>query len=165
MYRLPDALRPRLAAPFGPVHDTAGALAAARGRLLVTVGDVVTRTFLAAGVVPRLMVVDGVTLRGTVVEGALEGLPAHVRRVEAKSAAGEISDDLVEAITRALLEPGSTLVHVIGEEDLAALPAMALAPDGAAVCYGQPRQGVVVVVVDAAARRQAQEILHQMEVN
>ena len=41
---------------------------------------------------------------------------------------------------------------------------MILAPEGAAVCYGQPRQGVVVVIVTSVVRQRAKEILEKMEV-
>jgi uncharacterized protein (UPF0218 family) len=189
MYRLPDSLRPALAAPFGPVLDSRGALAAARGKQLVSVGDVVTQTFLDAGVVPKLMLVDGVTQRGARVENALAGLPQHgVRRERVRNPAAEVTKELIAAIDRALRAKGSTLVEVEGEEDLAALPCMIIAPDGFVVAYGQPpsrtppgvgsapqgaardpsqaaRGGVVVVEVGPDVRKRAQDILSQMEVN
>lgn len=165
MYRLPPALRPVLAKPFGPVHDTGEALRKAKGRTVVSVGDVVTQMFLDAGVLPKLMLVDGVTQRGAVVEGALENLPTfNVKRVEVRNAAATLTHQLLSAMDAALKGKGSTLIHVIGEEDLAALPAMIMAPEGAAVCYGQPNEGVVVVIVTPVVRERARELLEQMEV-
>jgi len=165
MYRLPASLRPLLAKPFGPVYQTRRTLEETRRKVVVAVGDVVTKTFLDQGVVPKLMVVDGVTLRGTRVADALEGLPTHgVRHVDVDNPPACITRELIGAMDRGLKEKGSTILHVKGEEDLAALPAMILAPNGAVVCYGQPREGVVVVHVDDAIRKQAQDILNQMEV-
>lgn len=165
MYKLPTSLRQTLATPFGPVHQTREAVGAARAaRIVVAVGDVVTQTFLDHGILPRLMVVDGVTQRGTKVEAALHGLPRGVRQVRARNPPAEITHELVEAIERALESDDSTVITVQGEEDLAALPAMILAPDGALVCYGQPHEGVVVVVVTSAVRERAKDILKQMEV-
>ena len=164
-YRLPHALRPVLAAPFGPVHDSGETIRKTKGRIVVAVGDVVTQTFLDAGVLPKVMVVDGVTQRGAVVEGALQNLPVHgVRRVEVQNPPAEITGPLIAALDRGIRGKGSTLITVKGEEDLAALPAMILAPDDAAVCYGQPNKGVVVVVVTPVVRQRAQDILKQMEV-
>lgn len=179
-YHLPVALRPALAKPFGPVHDTGEALRKTKGRIVVAVGDVVTQMFLDAGVIPKLMLIDGVTQRGAVVEGALENLPEHgVKRVEVHNAAATITQPLLAAMDAGLRGKGSTLIHVIGEEDLAALPAMIMAPEGAAVCYGQPparkaseakamgpaaRGGVVVVIVTSVVRQRAKELLEQMEV-
>ena len=164
MYRLPTALRPLLAQPFGPVYGTQRALKAMRGRTIVSVGDVVTRTLLQNDVVPKLMLVDGVTQRGTRVEDALEGLPGNVRRVTVQNPPATLTQPLLAAMDRALREKGNTLIQVQGEEDLAALPAMIMAPDGTAVCYGQPNEGVVVVLVTPEVRARAQDILHQMEV-
>lgn len=168
MYVLPDALRPALADPFGPIHDTGEALRKVQGRLVVSVGDVVTQTFLDGGVVPKLMVVDGHTQRGAVELRAdsLAGLPKHgVTRVEVENPAATITHALLSQMDRGLKAKGSTLIVVHGEEDLAALPAMLLAPEGAAVCYGQPKRGIVIVIVTPEVRRRAQDILHQMEVN
>lgn len=165
MYRLPDALRPVLAEPFGPIHDSGEAVRKVQGRFLIAVGDVVTQTFLDAGVVPKLMVIDGVTQRGAVVQNALQGLPTHgVKRVTVSNPAAAISQQLIAEMDRAIKGKGSTVLMVKGEEDLAALPAMIIAPEGAAVCYGQPNRGVVVVIVTPLVRQRAKDILNQMEV-
>ena len=163
-YRLPEHLRPLLAEPFGPVHDTPGALLAVKDRVVVSVGDVVTQMFLDAGVLPQVMLVDGVTQRGSKVEHALARLPpTGVRRVMVENPAATLTSELLDALERGLRAPEATLIEVVGEEDLAALPAMILAPDGAAVCYGQPRRGVVVVVITPEVRTRAREILTKME--
>lgn len=164
MYRLPASLRPVLAKPFGPVHDTGETLRKTKGRLVVSVGDVVTQMFLDAGELPKLMLVDGVTKRSSKLD-ALANLPKHgVRAVTVENPAAEITHQLLSAMDAGLKAKGSTLIHVIGEEDLAALPAMLIAPDNAAICYGQPDQGVVVVIVTPVVRQRAKEILEQMEV-
>jgi GTP-dependent dephospho-CoA kinase len=165
MYRLPASLRPVLAKPFGPVHDTGEALRKCKGRLVISVGDVVTQMFLDAGELPKLMLVDGVTQRGAVVEGALENLPTYnVKRVTVENPAAGITQQLLSAMDAGLRGKGSTLIQVVGEEDLAALPAMIIAPEGAAVCYGQPNQGVVVVIVTPFVRQRAKDLFEQMEV-
>lgn len=180
-YHLPHALRPLLAQPFGPVHATGEALRKCAGRTVVSVGDVVTQMFLDAAVVPKVMVIDGHTQRGAVglanalprfargpggkVEGALVNLPSFgVKRVEVENPPAAITHKLLMTIEAAFRTKGSTLINVIGEEDLAALPAMIMAPLGAAVCYGQPNEGVVVVIVTPVVRQRAKDILTQMEV-
>ena len=165
MYRLPVSLRPVLAKPFGPVHDTGEAIRKVQGRMVLAVGDVVTQTMLDHGVLPKLMLVDGVTQRGTSTLHALDNLPSHgVKRVEVRNPPAQITHELLSAMDAGLRGKGSTLIHVIGEEDLAALPAMIMAPEGAAVCYGQPNQGVVVVIVTSVVRQRAKELLEQMDV-
>lgn len=177
-YYLPLHLRATLSRPFGPVHTSGETIRKTRGRIVVAVGDVVTQTFLDAGVLPKLMIIDGVTQRDAVVEGALENLPIHgVKRVEVQNGAATITHPLLVAMEAAFRSKGSTLIQVTGEEDLAALPAMIMAPEGAAVCYGQPPSkpatphyvgsqdgGVVVVVVTPVVRARAKGILEQMDV-
>ena len=165
MYKLPDSLRPALTAPFGPIHDSGEAVRKVKGRIVVAVGDVVTQTFLDGAVLPKLMVIDGVTQRGAKVEGALENLPKiGVKRVTVNNPPATITQQLIAAIDAGLKGKGSTVIDVKGEEDLAALPAMIVAPDGAAVCYGQPDRGVVIVIITPEVRRRATEILQKMDV-
>ena len=54
-------------------------------------------------------------------------------------------------------------VEVRGEEDLLALVCIALAPPSAAVLYGMPSQGVVVVRADETAKSRALDVLRRME--
>ena len=74
-----------------------------------------------------------------------------------------LSADLLAAFSDALDRPGSVLVRVDGEEDLAALPAVLVAPDGAAVVYGQPGEGMVLVTVDEARRDRCRDLLAAMD--
>ncbi|MBM3212057.1 DUF359 domain-containing protein, partial [Candidatus Poribacteria bacterium] len=51
------------------------------------------------------------------------------------------------------------VVKVIGEEDLAGVPAILLSPLGTVVLYGQPQQGIVVVEVSEEKKRQLLQLL------
>ena len=77
---------------------------------------------------------------------------------------GCISDDLWNAIETAYddLEKGSLLIVVEGEEDLAALPAIFLAPKDVTIIYGLPNKGVVVVKSTEENKRKVKEILDKM---
>jgi hypothetical protein len=54
-------------------------------------------------------------------------------------------------------------IDVDGEEDLAALPAIIATPVGGSVVYGQPDEGMVLVAVTPAARREAHALLSRMD--
>lgn len=164
MYRLPEALRPKLKEPLGPVRDGDDAVASvADASPLIAVGDVVTRTFVDAGRVPDVMVVDGHTQRTEDADDPLANLDDPVRTVPVENPAGVLTDDLLEALEDALEAPDPVVVDVTGEEDLAALPLVDQAPDGAAVVYGQPDEGVVTVTVNADTRRAVRRLLDEME--
>ena len=57
-------------------------------------------------------------------------------------------------------------MHLVvdGEEDLLVLVAVAFAPLGGLVVYGQPGEGLVVVRVTAEKRGEAWELLKGMEI-
>ena len=155
MLRLPEAHRDLFKRPFGTLYGTIGELLARlEGRAVYAVGDVVTHNLLAAGVVPDIAIIDGYTMRLPCNRSPL----LQARRLTAKNPPGTITDDLVDAIDAAVRDPPG-VIFVDGEEDLAVIPLVLAAPDGAAVLYGQPEEGVVLRLVDAAAKQAAASML------
>jgi hypothetical protein len=59
--------------------------------------------------------------------------------------------------------PSPVTIDVDGEEDLATLPAILATPVGGSVVYGQPDEGMVLVAVTPAARREARSLLGRMD--
>ncbi len=161
MYVLPESLREELKDPFGPVVSDALSGHLGEGPI-ATVGDIVTRDALEEGILPQLMVVDGHTKRSDD-PGELD-FPDEVNKIPVENAAGEITDDLWQAVATAYAGSSCTLIEITGEEDLAALPAIVHAPKGANVVYGQPDEGAVIVTVDQTTRERALDVLARMEV-
>lgn len=59
-------------------------------------------------------------------------------------------------------EPVQKKVIVVdGEEDLLTLPAMAFAPVGAVLYYGQPNEGINEIDITEAKKQEAEEYLNQ----
>jgi uncharacterized protein (UPF0218 family) len=164
---LPAALRSDLKEPFGPVSTDTAAVLAAAGTPLVTVGDIVTDHVLRADAVPDVAFVDERTKRAAVDDDVRERLADTDRldrEVTVDNPPGTLTDALLSALRTALDDaPESTLVRVDGEEDLAALPAIAAVPDGASVLYGQPDEGVVHVTVDDTVRARVTDLLEHMD--
>lgn len=161
MYVLPEELRSELKEPFGPV--TSGPLSGELGEgPISTVGDVVTKDALDEGILPQLMVIDGKTQRTE--ESPVPDFPDELHTVPVENPAGKITDALWQAIATAYASSTCTLIEVDGEEDLAALPAIVHAPEGANVLYGQPDEGAVIVTVDQITRERALDLLARMEV-
>jgi uncharacterized protein (UPF0218 family) len=73
-----------------------------------------------------------------------------------------ITDELWEAITQALQDKESVRIEVTGEEDLAFIPCMLLAPDHAVVIYGYPDRGMVIARVTPENRNAVSEALKLM---
>ncbi len=120
------------------------------GKMLITVGDVVTATALKYKMVPKLSIVDYKTKR----EEILPQLPNKWERsMRIKNPAGSITVELWNSIETALKSKGNTLIEVEGEEDLASIPSILLAPDGAIVIYGVPDKGIAVYEVGEHLRQ------------
>ena len=162
---LPDDLRTELKDPWGPVFSEAEPLLAAAGEPIVAVGDVVTYHLESAGRRPDVSLVDEMTERSAVEAHILEA--AGEPDVTVENPAATLTDDLLAALAEAIEAAGTdgtaTRIHVEGEEDLAALPAIVAAPDGASVVYGQPGEGMVLVTVTPETRESAAAFLRGME--
>lgn len=160
---LPDELRGAFKDPLGPIHTDANRLRADLGEPVVAVGDVVTRHLTRAGARPDLAVVDWVTEREALAESERPDVEGYDERIDVENPAAGLSEALLEALRAGIERDGKTVVVVDGEEDLAALPVLLVAPDGASVIYGQPGEGMVHVPVDAEARTRARELLSRMD--
>jgi uncharacterized protein (UPF0218 family) len=168
---LPESLRGELREPMGPIYTEVEALLADAGGPVVAVGDIVTYHLLAAGARPAVALIDHKTKREAVTDEVREAVDAgrFDRHVTVRNPAATLTRDLLEdlraALDRATAGEGeSTVVEVIeGEEDLAALPALAVAPEGASVVYGQPDEGMVLAAVDADARAGVWDLLERMD--
>jgi uncharacterized protein (UPF0218 family) len=155
MLRLPEAHRDLFKKPFGTLYGCIGELLPRlKGRAVYAVGDVVTHNLLDAGLVPDIAIIDGYTMRSPCTRSPLP----RARRLTAKNPPGTITDELTGAIDDLLRNPPG-VIFVDGEEDLAVIPLVLAAPIGAAILYGQPGEGVVLRIVDDAAKREAASML------
>ena len=164
----PD-LRPELKEPLGRVYTDAEALLADAGAPIVTVGDIVTYHLLQAGRTPDVALIDRRTERAAVddeVEAAIGGFDAEIA---AENPPATLTADLLTALGDAIdgaspdAGAGTTLIEVDGEEDLATLPAILVAPAGASIVDGHPGEGMVLVTVDRDSTARARDLLTRME--
>jgi hypothetical protein len=155
MLKLPEEHRRLFKEPFGTLYRTIDeVLPLIEGKDIFSVGDVVTHNLQKKGIKPTVAVVDGYTMRSPCTRMPL----VHGECIHVKNPAGTITDDLICALERAVRNPPSTII-VDGEEDLAVIPLVLTAQDGAVVLYGQPHKGVVLRTVDSEARKTAQKLL------
>jgi uncharacterized protein (UPF0218 family) len=164
---LPETAREEMRQPLGPVvNESDLVLHLRKSDTLITVGDMVTLTLTAAGYPVALAVFDFKTKRDQTRDfrKRLQALPGD--RILARNPPATITRELWDALESAMLRVNTgerVLLEVDGEEDLAAIPAILLAPDGAKVLYGMPDRGIVVVTVDKRSRRMARRLLDMLE--
>jgi len=155
MLILPEEHRKLFKEPFGELHQSIEEIIPLiSSGTVYAVGDVVTHNLQRNGITPAIAVIDGQTMRSPCNRmPALKGECINV-----KNPAGTITDELIHALTYAVLHPPVT-INVDGEEDLAVIPLILAAPLGAIVLYGQPHKGVVMRTVNREAQQTAQQFL------
>lgn len=170
--RLPTSLRSTLKKPIGElyrgdgvevIHDLSDELGCS-GKV-ITVGDMTTYYALEAGVTPDIAIIDHKTKREKIPSDVSDTISkVDPGRVSVENPASTITGDLVQAIKKALVdEEDITLIFVHGEEDLAALPVVMLAPPESAVIYGQPGEGAVLIRVTEEKKREIANLLREMK--
>jgi len=82
--------------------------------------------------------------------------------ITVKNPAGFITNEMFRVVEEAIKNKKGK-IFVDGEEDLAALVAMIVAPNGAIIIYGQPSEGMVFVKVDENIKKRAGADFSKME--
>ena len=129
---------------------------------VVTVGDWCTLDLAARGRVPDVAVVDFKTKREE-----QDALRTKVRQIgtrvlTATNPAATLTRSAWVALDEAFKSPERVRIEVLGEEDLVALAAVELAPEGTAVLYGMPDAGVVLVWADLPAKAKVRGLIARM---
>ena len=162
---LPDDLRGELARPIGQLVSAWALRKHIEGSpRVVAVGDVVTITLLQMKLEPDVAVFDYKTQRLEDYKARERISKMGGRLVQVRNPPGKITRALWKAVRDAVNGKDQIKVEVSGEEDLAALVAIALAPDGTHVIYGLPKRGLMVVRVDDGARELAVNAIKKMAV-
>lgn len=167
---LPEELRSELKTPLGPIFTDGVTLVKAASEPIISVGDVVTYHIIEAGHTPAVALVDERTERAAVDDEIAQTIATDDgfdQTVDVANPPAKLTVELLSALREAIAAAPeeSTLIEVEGEEDLAALPAVVLAPVGSSVVYGQPGEGMVLGRVDAELQNEITELLSRMEGN
>jgi len=163
---LPDFLRDELKKPIGRLVNEEELLNILPDeKFIVSVGDQVTYTLLKHNIEPVFCVVDFKIKRDrchSEIEELIRSFGKN--KIVVNNPPGCISDDLWNTIETAYkkLEKGYLRIEVIGEEDLAALPAIFLAPSYVTIIYGLPDKGVVVVKALEENKKKVKKILDEL---
>ncbi|KZX13129.1 GTP-dependent dephospho-CoA kinase family protein [Methanobrevibacter curvatus] len=146
MYILTKKLRHLLKSPVGELYpDFRDAIPKIKSfNFIFSVGDVTTLNLIENGLIPDLAIVDNHIQR----ESHDKNFTFTDNIFKIKNPPGTIKKVLWETVDKAIklsVENDKQLIIVDGEEDLAVLPVMIMAPDNSIVLYGQPNEGLVLV--------------------
>lgn len=155
MLILKETKRSEFKKPFGKLYPSVKSLKKKLNdyklyNLIISVGDVTTLNLQIEGIEPDLCIIDNKIERQ---ESEFETRQINYNvQLSAENAPGTITKELWDNIEKAfnLIETYhyKILIVVEGEEDLAVIPCVMMAPSNSVVLYGQPGEGVVLCEVD-----------------
>jgi uncharacterized protein (UPF0218 family) len=163
---LTESLRASLKSPLGTllrgdaaeIYETVNKLISVKKPpRVIFVGDAVSRNAEALALRRDVMIIDNREMRTQA--KPLDAISRRMFRV--RNEPGTIGSDAWAAVDEAI-DSGNAIMIVDGEEDLLTLVAMAVAPLGSFVIYGQPGEGLVLVEVDDQANKKAIAFLEAM---
>ncbi|MEM3172132.1 MAG: GTP-dependent dephospho-CoA kinase family protein [Candidatus Nitrosotenuis sp.] len=162
--KLPENLRAALKKPIGVLIKESDVSRAKilhflpAGAYIVTVGDATTDKLVKFGLTPSLQIVDGTEKRQK-----RKPPQSTAKKLYCDNPAGQITNESIETIRKALGLPPPHQIIVNGEEDLLVIPVCMYAPPNTVVFYGQPNEGLVVVPVTDEIRNKTKAILNLMK--
>lgn len=167
---LPKELRPLMKKPLGKLYTGKGRDTIEKfveeltcPTKLISVGDVTTFHLLEAGIIPDICIVDDRTKRKPVSSDVSARNRDNVYdEVSVDNPAGIITDELIKTLSEAFASEKPLRIFVRGEEDLATLPVILMAPLGAIVLYGQPDEGVVFVKVTETKKEEIRVLFEKL---
>ena len=163
---LPKNLRDLLREPIGLLVDEKKLVEILKDeKYIVSVGDQVTYTLLKYDIKPFMGIVDYKTRRGSCSDDVKKLIKSFGRKTfVVRNPSGCISDDLWSVIKYAFedLKSGDILIEVEGEEDLASLAVIYMAPSVVTIIYGLPDRGVLVVKPTSEIKQKIKKVLDEM---
>lgn len=160
---LPDQLRDKIAEPQGKIisEKDLSQLNLTNYSRVITVGDIVTKTFVKHKLRFNLAVVDLKANRKKVFKSIIDlGISTPNKLTVVKNRRGTVSKSLTRAIRDMLINNfEGAVIRVIGEEDLAVIPAVILSPLGSIIFYGQRSEGIVLIKVEEKTKEKFLKII------
>lgn len=157
--RFNQTIREKLKKPFGTLSSDSSINKSASP--IIAIGDITTSKLFALKVTPKLSVVDFFVNRKRIYQNLIElGISSPNPDYFVKNIPGQIGKQLINAIKKSYETLQDQVILVDGEEDLAFIPALLLAPIPSTVFYGQPKTGLVKVETTILAKQRLCSILN-----
>jgi len=166
LYTLPNDMRDLLKEPIGKLVSGDEVIPSLlKENNIVSIGDQVTYTLLSNNHQPIFCIVDYYVQRNKFSEDFVKVVQSYGdESIRIKNPKGTITKALWDAIENAFkLFPKKTIrIEVDGEEDLASLAAIYLAPRDVTIIYGLPNKGVLIVKPTDETKRKVRSVLNMM---
>ncbi|MGA2911156.1 MAG: pantetheine-phosphate adenylyltransferase [Candidatus Levyibacteriota bacterium] len=158
---LPESLRPILQKPWGEVLNEIPQ--GIDGSKTIVVGDATAQKFNGKKVGQFLSIVDFLIKREIkfhqLSELGFDG--ENIQHITNHH--GAITPELFQAVQSAFKTKTQTVILIDGEDDLAVLPALLVAPLGFSIFYGQPNEGLVQILVTEENKEKAYQLIQSFD--
>lgn len=148
--------------PFGKIYPTLKDInrSILENHFTISIGDETTHNLLNADLTPKIGIIDNIIERKT----SKHSIEYNAVTLNVVNPPGTITDELWVTIQKSfgIAPKSNVLIIVEGEEDLAVIPCVLMAPEGSLILYGQPGEGVVLVETDKV-KETAKEMLDNFE--
>ncbi len=166
---LPVNLREQLRKPVGSVITDIRKIkeSISNHSLLITVGDIVTKSLRDINCMPDIEIIDFKTRRSSI-DSKLISQYKKINKKIYSNEPGSIHKEVInvyrEAVKNCVTKHQKQTIIIEGEEDLLTLPAILLAPLSSLVCYGQfDLQAVIMVQVTEEKKEFVMKLLEKFE--
>jgi len=150
--------------PFGKVYPALNDINKSlfENHFIISIGDETTNNLLNADIIPKIGIIDNIIERKT----SKHNIEYGAITLQVVNPPGTITDELWATIEKSFdfSKKSNVLIVVDGEEDLAVIPCVLMAPEGSLILYGQPGEGVVLVETDKVKEKAKEMLDRYMEV-
>jgi pantetheine-phosphate adenylyltransferase len=160
---LPENLRSALQHPWAQVLSEVPEEII--GAKTIAIGDITVQNFNKKNVSQYLSIVDFLVKRQVKFHELSELGLTDENVLKVKNPHGTITPELFSTIQNAFKTKERKVILVDGEEDLAFLPVLLIAPLGFVAFYGQPNQGMVQVNVTEENKEKVYQIVSKFEIS
>ena len=154
--------RKKFKKPFGKIYHSVNDINKSifEDNLIISIGDETTNNLLNAELIPKISIIDNTIKR----KASRHKIEYNALTLNTINPPGTITQDLWITIKKAfsISDKSNILIVVDGEEDLAVIPCVLMAPKSSIILYGQPGEGLVLVEADKV-KEKAKELLDNFE--
>lgn len=156
-------IREKLKEPHGELYKkTTEIIEKTNPKKTISVGDLTTYNLLKSDFHPKIAIIDGKVERKKTPKSKKILDAPNYSKVKTKNPPGQVTDELMKEIRKAIKNDHKTIINVDGEEDLAVIPSIKYAPKSYQILYGQPKKGIVRVKVNPESKQKIEKIIGKM---
>ena len=164
--KLPAGLRKKMRSPIGKIikHLQKENITNTKNSLIISVGDIVSRSLKEIGCMPDIEMIDFKNQRNIIDEKAFKEYKNKKYTNQPGTISQEVANIYKDAVKKCITNQQKQTIVIDGEEDLLTIPAILLGPLYSTVYYGQfDLNAVIKVEITEEKKKEVAAILKEFE--